>query len=484
MRRFCRTVRRPPSSSQARARRDLGVDYLSTRRTAMAIRELRASLSSWTRRIPRRTSGSAKPIAAKVRPTHALRGLRGGRRNGRREQEHPGRTGCAPEPLGAFFPDGKTRGGDSRTVRRCRADPTFPSPWRPLTNCGWALLQLGRYDEARTILDRALEYFPRYGPALLNLGILETKQNHSLAAVVALEKAIASGRLSGSGPHRGEFSPGRALRFPRRARQGDRPFPRRRGDRADARVGITVAGLSRSAALSRFRRSDTSALLRSAPRGGHERAQGNVASARRRVTSGDAVRRASSRARSARTSSDSGSCAESRSRISRRRPAFHFALSSVSRRAISTASRTVSSAASCAPSPSPWDSTPIRPSHACWTSPWRGNGTATGPRSGASSCSRSWHSSPWRCSAFWVLRSGWNRLVGGPDSEPSRDIVLWSDPVHELAREYARHPKSAEAAGASSEAPVDASSASDSARFESAAPTEAGPAEGLSGERS
>lgn len=68
---------------------------------------------------------------------------------------------------------------------------------------------------------------------------------------------------------------------------------------------------------------------------------------------------------------------------------------------------------------------------------------------------------------FWVLRSGWNRLVGASGPEPSRDIVLWSDPVHELAREYARHPESAGEAGMNSDAPSDT-----------------GPVEGQSGERS
>ena len=87
-------------------------------------------------------------------------------------------------------------------------DPTFPSPWRPLTNCGWALLQLGRYDEARVHLNRALEYFPHYGPALLDLGILESKLNHSLAAITAFEKAIDSGRLNSSGRSEANFRVG------------------------------------------------------------------------------------------------------------------------------------------------------------------------------------------------------------------------------------------------------------------------------------
>jgi hypothetical protein len=38
--------------------------------------------------------------------------------------------------------------------------------------------------------------------------------------------------------------------------------------------------------------------------------------------------------------------------------------------------------------------------------------------------------------SLWILRTGWNLLVGGPGSGRSREIVMWRDPVHELAREY------------------------------------------------
>jgi Helix-turn-helix domain len=38
--------------------------------------------------------------------------------------------------------------------------------------------------------------------------------------------------------------------------------------------------------------------------------------------------------------------------------------------------------------------------------------------------------------ALWVLRTGWNLLVGGPGSSRSREVVIWRDPVHQLAREH------------------------------------------------
>lgn len=189
--------------SNARARRDLGIDYLSSRRTALAIRELRASLEGdpsdpethlWLGEAYRRKGQTKEALAAFEEA--AERAAR--TKNIQVEQD-------ARLNLSALF---SQMGKYELALDHCEAlsvDPTFSSPWRPLTNCGWALLQLGRLDEARTHLTNALEFFPRYGPALLNLGILETKSNHPLAAVTALEKAIASGRLSSSGRSEANF---------------------------------------------------------------------------------------------------------------------------------------------------------------------------------------------------------------------------------------------------------------------------------------
>jgi type IV pilus biogenesis/stability protein PilW len=189
--------------SKARARRDLGVDYLSTHKTAMAIRELRASLEE----------DASDPV------THLWLG-EAYRRKGQTEEARQ-----AFETAAKFAADRKDiqteqdarlnlsailsqMGRYEEALPHCEAlsvDPTFASPWRPLTNCGWALIHLGRYDEARQHLVQALDYFPSYGPALLDLGILETKQGHSLAAVTALKKAIASSRLSGAGRAEANF---------------------------------------------------------------------------------------------------------------------------------------------------------------------------------------------------------------------------------------------------------------------------------------
>jgi Tfp pilus assembly protein PilF len=183
--------------SQARAKRDLGIDYLSTRRTAMAIRELTSSLSLdpddpethlWLGEAYRR---KGRTDEAETFLRDAIR-LSESRESSETEQS-------ARLNLSALLAQ---EGRYEESIEQCRiliADPTVSAPWRPLTNCGWANLQLGRLDEARTQLEEALEFFPRFGPALLNLGILMTKQGHPLKAIAMLERAIESGRLASTG---------------------------------------------------------------------------------------------------------------------------------------------------------------------------------------------------------------------------------------------------------------------------------------------
>jgi tetratricopeptide (TPR) repeat protein len=62
-------------------------------------------------------------------------------------------------------------------------DPTFSSPWRALTNRGWAQLKLRQLDLARESLEEALEYSSNYWPAILNLGILEQIQGDHIASL-------------------------------------------------------------------------------------------------------------------------------------------------------------------------------------------------------------------------------------------------------------------------------------------------------------
>lgn len=178
-------------------KRDLGIEYLMSRRTGMAIRDLRASIRIdpsdpqahlWLGEAYRR---KGKTEEAEVFLLEAIR---------LSEAEEDSRTTQAARlTLSALL---SQMGRYEASIEHCEAlvaDPTFSKPWQPLTNCGWALLQLGRIDEARAHFKEALGFFPRFGPALLNLGILQTQRGHPLAAIETLERALDSGRLGASG---------------------------------------------------------------------------------------------------------------------------------------------------------------------------------------------------------------------------------------------------------------------------------------------
>jgi type IV pilus assembly protein PilF len=69
-------------------------------------------------------------------------------------------------------------------------DATFPSPWRALTNLGWAEYRLGNLDAAEQHLTMAVDYRPDYWPALLNLGILEAERGNRDAAIQHFQRVL------------------------------------------------------------------------------------------------------------------------------------------------------------------------------------------------------------------------------------------------------------------------------------------------------
>ena len=93
--------------------------------------------------------------------------------------------------------------------RQLAEDPTFPGPWRALTNLGWAQLQLGRAAEARQSLELSRDYNAKYWPTLLDLGILEMKEGHRLEAIelfrAALEQRPGPGAEAEMNYHLGEI---------------------------------------------------------------------------------------------------------------------------------------------------------------------------------------------------------------------------------------------------------------------------------------
>ena len=186
------------SVTEAIAKRDLGIDYLSSKRTAMAIRELRTSIRH-DPSDPQTNMWLGEAYRRRGRTEEAEAYLLDAIRLVDQEDEDELMTEQAARlTLSALL---SQMGRFEDSLEHCEAlaaDATYPTPWRPLTNCGWALLKLGRIDEAQTHFEEALEFFPKFGPALLNLGILQAEQGHALVAISTLERALGSGRLSAS----------------------------------------------------------------------------------------------------------------------------------------------------------------------------------------------------------------------------------------------------------------------------------------------
>ncbi len=174
-----------PGVSVARAKRDLGIEDLRTNRTGMAIRAFRASLELdaddpqthlWLGEAYRRKGRTA------LAEEHLVEAIRLAARSKDIQTEQEARLN-----LSALLSQMGRYEDSIEHCERLAADPTLSTPWRPMTNCGWALMRLGRLDEAREHFAEALDFFPRFGPALLNLGILEAKQGNRLAAIKTFE---------------------------------------------------------------------------------------------------------------------------------------------------------------------------------------------------------------------------------------------------------------------------------------------------------
>jgi type IV pilus biogenesis/stability protein PilW len=83
------------------------------------------------------------------------------------------------------------------------ADPTFPVPWKALTNQGYAYYKLGKRAEARTALENAVQYHEGYWPALLDLAILEADEGRQIEALERFERVLAQkpGALASAETH-------------------------------------------------------------------------------------------------------------------------------------------------------------------------------------------------------------------------------------------------------------------------------------------
>jgi Tfp pilus assembly protein PilF len=167
---------------QSAARRNLGIDHMVNGRTAMAVRELQH--------------------AELLFPDDAVTQMWLG--EALRQRGYPEEAQVAMERSLALDPTShETRLNYSvllvqgnffrEAIEQAEIlinDPTFATPWRALTNRGWAQLKLGHNVPARASFQLALEFNYRYWPATLNLGILESIEGNPIKALQYLGEVL------------------------------------------------------------------------------------------------------------------------------------------------------------------------------------------------------------------------------------------------------------------------------------------------------
>jgi tetratricopeptide (TPR) repeat protein len=168
--------------SRARAHQSVGTTHLKEGRVALAIRELRAAeelnpADEWIQ-LTLAEAYRLKGLTSEAE-AHLLKAL----------EVEPGFQSAHLTLSGLYiqmarYPDAITH------AELLVDDPTFPKPWEALTNKGWALIQLERYDEARKALELAIDYHDRYWRAQLNLGILDVKEGKRLDAMERFDRVL------------------------------------------------------------------------------------------------------------------------------------------------------------------------------------------------------------------------------------------------------------------------------------------------------
>lgn len=168
---------------QAKARRDVGMDHLSKGRTSLAIRELLAA---------ERLNGGDKETHLWLGEAYRRKGmLEKAEKHIVRAVELDPEFHASRLNLSGLYVQMERYQDAIEQATRLAEDPTFPTPWKALTNRAYAELQLGRLQQARRSLDRALDYHPTYWPALLNLGIVEHAESKPVRAIERFEQVLS-----------------------------------------------------------------------------------------------------------------------------------------------------------------------------------------------------------------------------------------------------------------------------------------------------
>jgi Tfp pilus assembly protein PilF len=173
------------NAAKASARLDVGTDHLANGRSALALREFLAA-------------EKLDPKNARVHYALADAYLARGKRT---EAERHARRSLELFPdyhdarlfLAALLLVEKRYAEAIPECNRLIDDPTFPSPWRALTNRAWAEYKLGRTKEARESIALAREYRMNYWPATLALAIFESDAGRRPQAIRLYQEIISQG---------------------------------------------------------------------------------------------------------------------------------------------------------------------------------------------------------------------------------------------------------------------------------------------------
>jgi Tfp pilus assembly protein PilF len=171
------------AAKRARSHYDIGVDHVNNGRVEMGLREFLAA----TALAPRNAQYQHSLGLAYLQKEHYVEA----------EQHLRKALEIAPDYHDARFNLSglllqRKRFEEARVeADRLYTDPTFPNPWRALSNRGWAEYRLGRVEEARATFALTRKFNPVYWPALLNLGILESEQGRRPEAIQLFEAVLA-----------------------------------------------------------------------------------------------------------------------------------------------------------------------------------------------------------------------------------------------------------------------------------------------------
>jgi type IV pilus assembly protein PilF len=170
---------------QASARRDVGIDFLSNGKNAVALREFMfaeeinpddAETMLWMGEAYRRQGHNDEALEYMLRAIDLQPSYQNAHQN-----------------ISAFYLQIEDYEHAIHHAEILVADPLNTNPWTAYSNLGWAQYKLGEIKKARDNFQMALDFRRGFWPASLNLGILEGEAGHNLKAIEHFERVIQHG---------------------------------------------------------------------------------------------------------------------------------------------------------------------------------------------------------------------------------------------------------------------------------------------------